>query len=99
VSGRQIGKHQLIGSLAASPLQKASWQLLSYAKATVTLQKEYACEQLNRARFIMSAMPYSSLDRGHDVEAKNDRHCRKNLVYHKDPHLKAGQPFPLWTIQ
>jgi GTPase SAR1 family protein len=39
-----------------------SWQLLSYAKATVTLQKEYACEQLNRARFIMSAMPYSSLD-------------------------------------
>ena len=22
-----------------------------------------------------------------------------DLVYHKDPHLKAGQPFPLWTIQ
>ena len=21
-----------------------------------------------------------------------------DLVYHKDPHLKAGQPFPLWTI-
>jgi hypothetical protein len=21
------------------------------------------------------------------------------LVYHKDPGLKAGQPFPLWTIQ
>ena len=39
-----------------------SWQLLSYAKATVTRQKEYACEQLNRARFVVSAMPYSSLD-------------------------------------
>ena len=22
-----------------------------------------------------------------------------DLVYHDDPHLKAGQPFPLWTIQ
>jgi hypothetical protein len=22
-----------------------------------------------------------------------------DLVYHEDPHLKAGQPFPLWTIQ
>jgi hypothetical protein len=22
-----------------------------------------------------------------------------DLVYHKDPHLEAGQPFPLWTIQ
>jgi len=33
------------------------WQLLSYAKATVTRQKEYACEQLSRARFIVSAMP------------------------------------------
>jgi hypothetical protein len=22
-----------------------------------------------------------------------------DLVYHKDPDLKAGQPFPLWTIQ
>jgi hypothetical protein len=21
-----------------------------------------------------------------------------DLVYHKDPHLKTGQPFPLWTI-
>jgi hypothetical protein len=24
---------------------------------------------------------------------------RLHLVYHEDPHLKAGQPFPLWTIQ
>ena len=24
---------------------------------------------------------------------------RLDLVYHEDPHLKAGQPFPLWTIQ
>jgi hypothetical protein len=39
-----------------------SWQLLSYAKATVTRQKEYACEQLNRATLIVSAMPYPSLD-------------------------------------
>jgi hypothetical protein len=22
-----------------------------------------------------------------------------DLIYHEDPHLKAGQPFPLWTIQ
>ncbi|MFZ0502906.1 MAG: hypothetical protein WAM44_04290 [Chthoniobacterales bacterium] len=22
-----------------------------------------------------------------------------DLVYDEDPHLKAGQPFPLWTIQ
>jgi hypothetical protein len=22
-----------------------------------------------------------------------------DLVYCEDPHLKAGQPFPLWTIQ
>jgi hypothetical protein len=22
-----------------------------------------------------------------------------DLVYHEDPHLKAGQSFPLWTIQ
>jgi len=22
-----------------------------------------------------------------------------DLVYHEDHHLKAGQPFPLWTIQ
>jgi len=22
-----------------------------------------------------------------------------DLVYYEDPHLKAGQPFPLWTIQ
>ena len=22
-----------------------------------------------------------------------------DLVYHEDPHLKAGQVFPLWTIQ
>jgi hypothetical protein len=22
-----------------------------------------------------------------------------DLVYNEDPHLKAGQPFPLWTIQ
>jgi hypothetical protein len=22
-----------------------------------------------------------------------------DLVYHDDPHLKAGQVFPLWTIQ
>jgi hypothetical protein len=21
------------------------------------------------------------------------------LVYHKDPGLKAGQPFPLWTLE
>jgi hypothetical protein len=24
---------------------------------------------------------------------------RLDLVYYKDPGLKAGQPFPLWTIQ
>jgi hypothetical protein len=24
---------------------------------------------------------------------------RLDLVYHEDPHLKAGQVFPLWTIQ
>jgi hypothetical protein len=24
---------------------------------------------------------------------------RLELVYHKDPGLKAGQRFPLWTIQ
>jgi hypothetical protein len=24
---------------------------------------------------------------------------RLDLVYYKDPHIKAGQPFPLWTIQ
>jgi hypothetical protein len=24
---------------------------------------------------------------------------RLDLAYHEDPHLKAGQPFPLWTIQ
>ena len=24
---------------------------------------------------------------------------RLDLVYHEDPHLEAGQPFPLWTIQ
>jgi hypothetical protein len=23
---------------------------------------------------------------------------RIDLVYHQDPGLKAGQPFPLWTI-
>jgi hypothetical protein len=23
---------------------------------------------------------------------------RLDLVYHEDPHLKAGQPFPLWTL-
>ena len=22
-----------------------------------------------------------------------------NLIYHEDSHLKAGRPFPLWTIQ
>jgi hypothetical protein len=22
-----------------------------------------------------------------------------DLVYYEDPHLKEGQPFPLWTIQ
>jgi len=22
-----------------------------------------------------------------------------DLVYYEDPHPKAGQPFPLWTIQ
>ncbi|MFY9988432.1 MAG: hypothetical protein WAK31_26995 [Chthoniobacterales bacterium] len=22
-----------------------------------------------------------------------------DLIYHEDPHLKAGEPFPLWTIQ
>jgi hypothetical protein len=22
-----------------------------------------------------------------------------DLVYYEDPHLKAGRPFPLWTIQ
>jgi hypothetical protein len=22
-----------------------------------------------------------------------------DLAYHEDPHLEAGQPFPLWTIQ
>jgi hypothetical protein len=22
-----------------------------------------------------------------------------DFVYHEDPHLKVGQPFPLWTIQ
>jgi len=22
-----------------------------------------------------------------------------DLVYYEDPHLKAGQPFPFWTLQ
>jgi hypothetical protein len=27
------------------------------------------------------------------------RNGELNLIYHEDPHLEPGQPFPLWTIQ
>jgi hypothetical protein len=27
------------------------------------------------------------------------RDGRLDLIYHRDPGLKEGQPFPLWTIQ
>jgi hypothetical protein len=27
------------------------------------------------------------------------RNDHLDLIYHEDPHLKSGQPFPLWTLQ
>jgi hypothetical protein len=58
----QEGTPQLGRQASRDGTVLCSWQLLSYAKATVTRQKEYVCEQLNRARFMTSAMPYSALD-------------------------------------
>jgi hypothetical protein len=55
----QEGTPQLGRQASRDGLVLCSWQLLSYAKSTVTHQKEYACEQLNRARLIAFAMPYS----------------------------------------
>src|ERR1700693_6553423 len=46
------GTPQLGRQASRDGLVLCSWQILSYAKVTVTRQKEYVCEQLNRARFI-----------------------------------------------
>jgi hypothetical protein len=45
------------GRLLVNCLVLCSRQLLSYEKATVTRQKEYACEQLTRGEIRRVAMP------------------------------------------
>jgi hypothetical protein len=47
----------LKGRLLVNCLVLCSRQLLSYEKATITRQKEYACEQLTRGEIGRVAMP------------------------------------------
>jgi hypothetical protein len=47
----------LQGRLLVNSLVLCSRQLLSYEKATVTRQKEYACEQLTRGEIRRVAIP------------------------------------------